>query len=173
MAFPVAAVIGAVASLAGSAMAANQANLANAQQMSAAAAGGGDDDGFEPATNKYTSTLTSLNSGQRPPLFHDEGTAAATRQRVESPLKAGIQGEGYLDQIKGGGAPSGNVFTDAASGGGGEKAGLNMDQALQYAALAAQLGSMFAPPPPPSPPPAGGGMRFDAQPFTMRMLGGR
>jgi hypothetical protein len=180
MPFPIAAVIGALATLTSSKMAADQANVSNAQANSRAALGQGGGGDFKPFT-KYTESLRMLNDDpsslakveghKRPSLFASPEDAAATRARTESPLKAG-QTQYSAEDIKGEGL-AGNVYESAPGGeGGGE--GFNMDNALQYAALAAQLGSMFAPPPPPPPPRAGGGGGgFNAQPFTLRMLGGR
>jgi hypothetical protein len=122
-------------------------------------------------TDKYNETIRSLNEGNRRERLFAPGSEPETGSLAPSLLQAGSK-----DYSQTGSGPQGNIMgMDQGGGGGGGEGGggFNMDNALQYAALAAQLGSMFAPPPPPAPPRAGGGMNINAQPYTLRMMGGR
>jgi hypothetical protein len=127
----------------------------------------------ETGTDKWAKTIRSLNEGgkyNRDRLFADE----ASKQFAKLPTLNPQDVQGVKDYSGISKPPSGNVYDQGgAEGGGGEGGGgFNMDNALQYAALAAQLGSMFAPPPPPPAPRAGGGMNINAQPYTLRMMRG-
>jgi hypothetical protein len=174
MAVPIALAIAGIASALGSAkMQADAQNQQAAMQGSAGAAGKGFGDfDKQTGTDKYMESIRSLNNPNPGNVYKqlDQENAPSLLQPGSSDhLSAGLAT---------GGKPSGNVYDPGQSsnggGGGGEGGGgFDMDNALQYAALAAQLGSMFAPPPPPAPPRGGGGMNINAQPFTMRMMGGR
>lgn len=175
---PLALIIPAIASIISSKMAgdAQQASSAAAASGGAAGQGFGDIGGAfnETGTDKYNETIRSLNEGgeyNRDRLFA-AGHAPESGSLSDSLLSPGDNT--HMADIAAGGAPSGNVMGGAEGGGGeGDGGGFNMDNALQYAALAAQLGSMFAPPPPPPAPRGGANMNVNAQPFTMRMMGGR
>ena len=133
-------------------------------------AGGGGGFDATTGTDKWANTIRALNEGKGP-LKYEHVSPLDPQQSFLKPGKSS-----HLSDIATGARASGSVMGQGsgAEGDGGEGDGgkFNMDNALQYAALAAQLGSMFAPPPPPQAP-APGRMQMNVQPYTLRMLGGR
>lgn len=175
------AIAGIASSLAAAKMQADAQNQSAAMTASGGAAGQGGGIDLETGTNKHMNTIRALNEGNTGNVYDEVGQSFLSPGKTDH--MEGVQGQSFLQpgsqdhmsKIAMGGEPSGNVMgMDGAGGGGGEGGGgFNMDNALQYSALAAQLGSMFAPPPPPAAPRGGGGMNVNVQPFTMRMMGGR
>lgn len=165
---PLAFIIPAIASIVSAKMAgdAQQASATAAASGGAAGKGGGFD--ATTGTDKWANTIRALNEGKGP-IQYEHVSPLDPEKTVLKPGTFDIENVAL-------GKPSGNVMGQGsgAEGGGGEGDGgkFDMDNALQYAALAAQLGSMFAPPPPPQAP-APGRMQMNVQPYTLRMLGGR
>jgi len=109
--------------------------------------------GLELTTPKFNKALRSLDEQLTPSAPQQMGLGDIASQ-LNQPQQLGIgaalpasTGPDEFAKVAAAGYPE-----DAAKAG-----GFDVDQALQYAALASQLGSMFAGPPPPRPPSVGGG----------------
>ena len=197
----VAAIIGAVGSAAQQKMAADQANQQMAQQGANATASGAQQGGglfgseIGSGTDEFMRNAAAWtaagpggqDSGPRPGLFSGD---TVPQSLGPSPLEVGSEGNKYITTLRDLNEPSGNVMPGGGGGSiesqmasaesaprpknlesGGE--GFDADKTMQYAAMAAQLGSMFAPPPAPPPPglPGGGG-GWKPESYTMRMMQG-
>lgn len=178
----IAAIIGAVGSAASQKMAADAQQQSSAMQASSSAAGG--EGGFDlgVGTDKFMSTMRQLNETP-------DGKLTLPKNKMGAGMVEGALGDalnrGGSDQLSlgleaatqgaaNGGDPASGFAQAMAGGGEAGGGGFNPDQAMQYAAMAAQLGSMFSGPGAPPPPglPGGGGWN-GPEPFTMRQAYGR
>jgi hypothetical protein len=162
----IAAIIGAVGSIGAAKM---QAEAQKMQGLGNRAPGGGFSLGT--GTDKFMKRINDLNENPDDKRQLGEGMVSgalgdALNRGANDQFSLGLAASAQND-------PAQN-FSQAMSGSeqGAEK-GFDMDNALQYAAMAGALGSMLSGPPPPRPPGLPGGGGFRVEPFTMRSTYGR
>ena len=178
----IAAIIGGVASLMGGAMGGKPKGEGHQAQPAGFGGSSGGGGGSGPSFLAGPDQMPGQG-----PFFAPDGQGGAG-SRTPSNYTAKVSGadipepKGFTplsapplsrNEAAGGGFSLGTESLELPTTGAG-KEGLDSDKALEYAAMAAAIGSLFNAGGPPKPPALSGRGQFDAQPTSMRFLyGGR
>lgn len=158
-----AAIIGAIGSVGAAKM---QAEAQKMQGLGSNRTPGGGF-GIQPGSDKFMKRINDLNEnpddkGQLGEGMVEGALGEALNRGASDQFSLGL--EAATQNVD----PTQNFRTAMSDGSGGAEKGFNMDDALQYAAMASALGSMAAGPPPPRPPSLPGGGGFRVEPYNMR-----